>query len=679
MGKPAQGQGMKRTTLLLFITFLVFCWNGNLGGPVPALGQITDRLQVIVIKGQFLGPEGKTIEEYDYLEPGRKYRLLPKAEVQLSTPDGKHFSVAVGPGLLILDSSGSVLLDGKPLKFKTQEPLLDDVVVTKAPSQYVGGIPFRAIGVVPKKVSLGPGARVLRALIIGIDSFQDNKIRKLNFCRKDAEAMRDLLSDRRYSPSAYVRVHYLLGEEATRERVRTALERLGDRAAPVDTVIVYFASHGIQQDGGQAFWVLHNSKVDRVSYGNEEIRIVPQTALGQPEIHRLLNRIKARRIVVLVDSCFSAATVISYPRGKDFKSPKAKNPFDGFKGAGRVVITASGGTQNAAELPQLGHGAFTYFLLEGLKGKADSNMDNVVELWEIWQYLDKKVTDAARRAGGDQRPTISSVHLTHGFPLTTYPLGDAQMPASLPERPVHVTGKPPVAEWVTINRDAGRPVRISPTEITNRQFLDFVRANPKWRKDRILSQYHDGDYLRHWPGPDAYPKGLDDHPVTYVSWFAAKAFAEWAGGRLPSETEWITAASGAKGGTAQDGGAPTRLYPWGGQWNPALSNHRSGINPGTAPVHAFEQGGSLWPGGVIYNMAGNAWEWCSDWAFEYATPSGTKVSIEEPVGGDKKPALNRLIKGGSFLADRLGCMIPSRVWADPRLCAEDEGFRVVRG
>ena len=138
---------MKRTILLLFITPLVFCWNGNWRGPVPALGQITDRLQVIVIKGQFLGPKGKTIEEYDYLEPGRKYRLLPKAEVQLSTLDGKKTYEAVGPGIVFLDPIGSVLLNGKALKPKNQHSLLQDVTVTKPPSQELAGLPFRGIQV----------------------------------------------------------------------------------------------------------------------------------------------------------------------------------------------------------------------------------------------------------------------------------------------------------------------------------------------------------------------------------------------------------------------------------------------------------------------------------------------------------------------------------------------------
>ena len=522
------------------------------------------------------------------------------------------------------------------------------------------------------------GRRILRAVIIGINRFQDSKIRELNYCRSDADALAALVSDQRYTPFDRVEVTTLLDRDATKEKVRAALEDLGRASDLQDTVIVYFSSHGIQQGQGEAYWVLHDSHVDMGAYKSNRLRVDPETALEQSEITRLLDGIRAKRLLVLVDSCFSAATVISYPRGKSFKSRKVKNPFDSFKGEGRVVITASEGKQMAAELPQLGHGAFTYFLLEGLKGKADSNFDNVVELWEIWQYLDKKVTDAVHNAGGEQRPTISSVHLTHGFPLTTYPLVASQVVASLPGKTDHSAGKTPDPGWVTINREAGRPLYMSSTEITNRQYLDFVMSNPKWRKNRIPIHYQDGDYLKHWPGPSAYPKGMDNHPVTYVSWFAAKAFAEWAGARLPLESEWTMAASGITVSGPQTGRASNRLYPWGNQWNPAICNHRSNTHSRTAPVHSFEQGGSRWPDGVSYNLSGNVWEWCSDWVFEYTTPSGTRGIVVVPVGANKKPEINRLIKGGSFMADRVGCMIASKVWADPRLCAEDGGFRVVK-
>ena len=521
--------------------------------------------------------------------------------------------------------------------------------------------------VTPVSDSETKDSKVLRGLIIGINRFQDSKIRELEYCRADAISLKALLTDRRYAPFHSVEVKTLLDDEATREKVRACLEELGNRSSPMDTVVIYFSSHGIQQEQGNAYWVLNDSRVDQKAYKIRQLRLMPASALERSEISGLLSRIRSKRLLVIIDSCFSAATVISYPRGKNFRAPEVRNPLDGFEGEGRVFITASEGSQEATELPDLGHGAFTYFLLEGLKGKADSNQDNVVELWEIWQFLENKVTEAARRVGNEQRPTISSVHLTHGFPLTTYPLvGNAK------------TGKPYAPEWVNVITENGKTFCISSTEITNRQYLNFTRDNPEWRKDRIRTTYQDGDYLKHWPDPDQYPKGLGDHPVTYVSWFAAKAFSEWVGGRLPSGAEWMIAAAGRKELASRVETFSARLYPWGNQWYPALCNHRGSLNPETAPVNAFEKGASLWRPGAIYNMAGNAWEWCDDWVFEYRAPSGTKEPAAEPIGADKKPVLNRLIKGGSYLADRIGCMIPSRLWADPRLCAEDGGFRVVK-
>ena len=74
-------------------------------------------------------------------------------------------------------------------------------------------------------------------------------------------------------------------------------------------------------------------------------------------------------------------------------------------------------------------------------------------------------------------------------------------------------------------------------QVSNRQWEQFVDANPDWRKARIKREYHDGGYLRHWKGY-SYPSDKADHPVVMVSWFAARAFSEWAGGRVPTEAEW---------------------------------------------------------------------------------------------------------------------------------------------
>lgn len=529
----------------------------------------------------------------------------------------------------------------------------------------------QAAQVTPESV---PADRVLHVLSIGIDRFQDAKIHRLAYCEKDAAAVAGMFQDPRYAGYASINAVTLLGPQATRQAVTQALRDLAQRARPQDTVVIFFASHGIQQDGGRSFWVLYDTSVDMEAYSEGALRIDPPTGLPQESIQELLDAIRARRLVTLVDCCFSASTVVSTPRGASFASEQPRNPFAGFLGEGRVVITASQGDQLSTESPELGHGVFTWHLLEALAGAADTNRDNVVELWEAWNYLEHRVTAAARELGQDQRPTISSIHLTHGFPLTTYPLAGqlANQPAfqSSPRPEARPQPSPSAPAQGRKAVDTGLS-RMAALEVSNAEYLAFVRANPQWRGDRIAEDFHDGDYLRHWTGPESFPADLADHPVVYVSWFAAKAYAQWAGGRLPTEREWIAAALGPGAGSPAD-----RLYPFGALWNPAACNSREAGLGRTAPVRSYEPHAVRWPGGAIHNLAGNVWEWADDWAFAHADGTRT-ILVEGPADDTRQPQVRRLIKGGSFLADRLGCLIASRLWVDPGLCAEDGGIRVV--
>jgi len=127
---------------------------------------------------------------------------------------------------------------------------------------------------------------------------------------------------------------------------------------------------------------------------------------------------------------------------------------------------------------------------------------------------------------------------------------------------------------------------IDETPVTNAQFAGFLRASGYRPKDRE-------NFLKHWIGGHP-PTGAEEHPVVYVDLDDARAYAAWAGKRLPSEEEWQYAAQGTD----------ARVYPWGNQLEQGRCNR--GESGGTTPVKAFPRGRS--PFGC-YDMCGNVWHW----------------------------------------------------------------------
>ena len=134
------------------------------------------------------------------------------------------------------------------------------------------------------------------------------------------------------------------------------------------------------------------------------------------------------------------------------------------------------------------------------------------------------------------------------------------------------------------------------TEVTNAQFKEFVLENPRWQKWRIDGRFHNGRYLWDWNGNN-YPKGIDKHPVVNVSWYAAMAYSEWVGKRLPTEAEWERAARG---------GLVDQKYPHGNTLTPRDANYGNNIKNTTVV-------GRYPPNGYgLYDMTGNMSEWCLD-------------------------------------------------------------------
>ncbi len=158
-----------------------------------------------------------------------------------------------------------------------------------------------------------------------------------------------------------------------------------------------------------------------------------------------------------------------------------------------------------------------------------------------------------------------------------------------------------------------KPFFMDITEVTNEEYQKFVDATghkppAKWKGGR-------------------FPPGKEKFPVTGVTWDDAKAYAEWAGKRLPTEAEWEFAARGTTGWR----------YPWGNEWQPEMAN-ADNRTKGMQPV-GTSKGAS--PFGN-YDLIGNAWEWTADDARAY--PNGKDFP---PNSADPK-----IIRGGCWLSGR---------------------------
>ncbi|MGA9525723.1 MAG: formylglycine-generating enzyme family protein [Myxococcaceae bacterium] len=156
--------------------------------------------------------------------------------------------------------------------------------------------------------------------------------------------------------------------------------------------------------------------------------------------------------------------------------------------------------------------------------------------------------------------------------------------------------------------------RLDRRPVTNAEFLEFVRRYPRWQKDRVSRLFADSTYLNHWEGSLELGQAKPQQPVTQVSWFAARAYCQSRGARLPTEAEWEFAASASQ--KSADGrsepGYVERILSWYSRPTPKVLP-----DVGQTPAN-------FWG---VRDLHGLVWEWVSDFG-------NTMISGDSRDGAD---------------------------------------------
>ncbi len=494
------------------------------------------------------------------------------------------------------------------------------------------------------------------ALIIGVNQYEDPKLHGLKYAVDDALAIRNML----VSPNVGFlekNITLLISGEPLFKPTRTMILRyLEDyllRAAPNETIFIYFAGHGRGQ------YLLPE---------DANVQLIEETGIHiEKDLQARLIQSRARRKIVILDAC-ETGSLSSRAAGDP---PDLKKLFAEAKGT--ALLASCNSDQDSHESPEFKHGVFTHFLLRGIQGAANDPsqnplaiQDSFITLNEVKDYAWREVRDWGRRAGYEQTPTadlkqsgpflLAHANILSQLLVTTIPShaqvqlrkdgktvpAGRQIEAGKYEVTVSAEGYEPQTQIIEIKPGESKTIEIrlkieistsAPDEVkkppieTKQQFNELIvplnddieivfvpiPAPLDDPDSPIRSDFYIGKYevtQKQWEFVMGYNPSDTLHPnapVENVSWNDCQKFIEKLNSlvpdtfRLPTDTEWEYAArAGTKGKYYwNDEPQSSKLdeYVW----------YRNNSNGQSHPVGKKKP--NLWG---LYDVIGNVREWVSD-------------------------------------------------------------------
>jgi hypothetical protein len=256
----------------------------------------------------------------------------------------------------------------------------------------------------PQAVRVGPHAPAtsrLYGILVGVDNYRDAKL-ALRFASSDAKRLGRALEANVGHYYGSTETALLLGPDAGRQAILSALERTVAAAAPADTIVFSFAGHGVQDDAGRYYLTPADFDLSRIS----------ETGLAWGDVALTLRATRAR-VIVILDACHAGLSGSEQLGTND----DAAGALILAAHAPMLVLAASKGRQLSYEDARWGGGLFTYALVEVLqrnRAQYDLDHDGVIEASELYRALKAMVV---RQSEGRQTPWLARQDLLGDFAL----------------------------------------------------------------------------------------------------------------------------------------------------------------------------------------------------------------------------------------------------------------------